>query len=142
MPAALARVAPVPAAAGGGAAGGALGGTSFFTWTTAVGALHSLSLRVTPPDACWALTGAARASTCAGTPTSTVRMRVRIEAPEWATALAVDPTATLAGFERAGVNHTCSLEVTRLFRAKTPARVASPGPVRTFRGRARTQPIE
>jgi hypothetical protein len=30
----------------------------------------------------------------------------------------VEPAAERAGFERAGVNHTCSLEVTRLFSIK------------------------
>ena len=30
----------------------------------------------------------------------------------------MEPAAERAGFERAGVNHTCSLEVTRLFSIK------------------------
>jgi hypothetical protein len=34
----------------------------------------------------------------------------------------VEPAAERAGFERAGVNHTCSLEVTRLFSIKNVLR--------------------
>src|SRR5690349_23969845 len=118
----LARVAPVPAAAaGGGPAAGGGAATSFFTCTTGVDALPSSSLSVTPPFASWASAGTARTRPPKSAPPKRIeRVRVRIEllsdnptaGGRW------EPATSGAGFERAGVNHTCSLEVTRLFRAK------------------------